>query len=152
MTDRTDPRLELVDDDDGALEYPPTPAQREWIREAVRLELVAQMKPILDAWDKRSVDMLDVLREAADVKAQVRSAVTNIKLAGWAGVFVLVIAAVGLWTVFEGERADRRLFREQEQLRRLEAAQLIIDAAHEDVRRIDDLVREGCRVPPLKVH
>jgi hypothetical protein len=118
----------------------------------VRLELGAQMKPILDAWDARSRDMLDVLREAGDVKAQVRSASTTIKLAGWAGVFVLLLSGVAVWSVLEQERADRRLFREQEQLRRLEAAQLIIDAGHDDVRRIDDLVREGCRVPPLKAH
>ena len=147
MTDRPDPHLELVDDD-GLLEYPPTPAQRQWIREAVRLELGAQMAPILDAWDKRSRDMLDVLREAADAKAQVRSASRTIKLAGWLGVASLLVSGLLIWQVLERERSERRSFRESEQLRRLEAAQLIIDAAHEDVRRIDTLVREACPVTP----
>jgi hypothetical protein len=147
MTDRPDPHLELVDDE-GTIDYPPTEAQRLWIREAVRLELGAQMKPILVAWDNRSRDMLDVLREAGDVKAQVRSATTTIKLAGWAGVFAVIIVGFALWSVLEGERADRRLFREQEQLRRIEAAQLVIDAGREDVRRIELLVRDACPVKP----
>lgn len=140
MTERPD-RLELLEDDD---EHPPTSAQQAWIREAVRVELQQQMRPILDTWDKRSADMLDVLREAADTKQQVRSASTTIKVAGWLGVGVIVICAAALWLVLERERADRREFREIEALRRLEAARLIIDAGHEDVRRIDVLVREAC--------
>lgn len=144
MTDEH-PHLELVDDehtDESAGEPPPTAAQRAWIREAIRAELASQMAPILTAWDLRSRDMLDVLGEAGDSKRQVRSAAATIKVAGWLGVTVLLVCGVSLWFVLERERADRRAFREQEQLRRLEAAQLIIAAGHEDVRRIDDLVRE----------
>jgi hypothetical protein len=148
MTDSHDPHLELAEDDDEALAAPPTSAQRAWIREAVRAELGAQMKPILDAWDQRSRDMLDVLREAADAKAQVRSASRAIKIAGWLGVASLLVSGLLIWQVLEGERTDRRAFRETEALRRLEAAQLIIDASHEDVRRIDTLVREACPVKP----
>jgi len=146
MTDRTDPRLELVIEDDDA--PPPTSTQQLWIRDAVRTELGTQMKPILDAWDKRSADMLDVLREAADTKQQVRSASMTIKLAAWAGVFVLLLTGGAFWHVLERERADRRLFREQEQLRRLDAAQLIIDAGRLDVRHVEALLREGCGVKP----
>lgn len=142
MTDG--PRLELVDEDDDGMP-PPTSTQREWIREAVRVELAAQMKPILDAWDRRSQDMLAVLSEAADAKHQVRSASRTIKLAGWLGVLSLVVSGVMIWQVLERERSDRRAFREAEAVRRLDAAQMIIAAGHEDVRRIDVLVREGCR-------
>jgi hypothetical protein len=136
------PRLELVDEDDDDEHPPPTHAQREWIREAVRAELAAQMAPILAAWDARSLDMLAVLGEAGDAKRQVRSAAMTIKVAGWLGVTVLAISGVALWFVLERERDDRRAFREQEQVRRLEAAQLIIAAGHEDVRKIDTLMRE----------
>jgi hypothetical protein len=143
MTDDT-PHLELVqdDDDDADALPPPTPSQREWIRDAVRAELALQMKPILDAWDRRSQDMLAVLSEASDAKHQVRSAARTIKIAGWLGVISLVGSGFGLWHVLERERADRRAFRESEAIRRLDAAQMIIAAGHEDVRRIDALVRE----------
>lgn len=135
--------LELVEDDDDD-RPPPTPSQREWIREAVRAELAVQMAPILEAWDARSRDMLDVLGEAGDAKRQVRSAATTIKLAGWLGVTVLAVCGVSLWFVLERERTDRRAFRDQEQLRRLEAAQLIIAAGRDDVQRIDTLLRDRC--------
>lgn len=141
MTD-TPLHLELVEDDEPDERPPPTPAQREWIREAVRLELAAQMAPILSAWDARSLDMLAVLGEAGDTKRQVRGAASTIKVAGWLGVIVLVVSGIGLWQVLERERADRRAFRDSEALRRLDAAQMIIAAGHEDVRRIDTLVRE----------
>ncbi len=133
----TDLHLELVTDEAEAALVPPTPSQREWIREAVRAELALQMQPILTAWDLRSKDMLEVLAEAGDSKRQVRSAATTIKVAGWLGILVLVFCAVGLWVVLEQERADRRVFREQETVRRIESAQLVIDAAREDVRRIE---------------
>lgn len=149
MTDP--PRLELVDDDeadDGDDGHPPpTVAQREWIREAVRAELAAQMAPIRTTWDARSRDMLDVLGEAGDAKRQVRSAALTIKLAGWLGVTVLVASGVSIWLVLDSERSDRRAFREQEQLRRLEAAHLIMTAGREDVDRISRLVRDGCAKP-----
>jgi hypothetical protein len=143
MTDT--PHLELVsdDEDDDGLP-PPTPSQREWIRDAVRAELALQMAPILAAWDARSLDMLAVLGEAGDTKRQVRSAALTIKVAGWLGVVALVASGGAVWHVLERERADRRAFRDSEAIRRLDAAQMIIAAGHEDVRRIDALVRDAC--------
>lgn len=149
MTDDNDPRLELLDDDE---EPPPTSSQQAWLREAMRSEMTSQFKPILDTWDRRAADMLDVLKEAADTKAQVRSATTTIKVTGWLAVAVLVIATASLWLVLERERADRRDFREAEAMRRIEAAQLVIEAGREDVRRINDLVREACPVKPAPRH
>ena len=137
------PKLELVQGDDDRDGMPPTALQR-----AVREAVVAQLKPVADAWDARSRDMLDVLAEASDAKQQVRSAARTIKLAGWIGVAALLASGFSIWWVLERERETRRLFRESEQLKRLEAAQLIIDAGREDVRRIDVLVREvGERCP-----
>lgn len=138
------PTLELVQDDgDDRDGMPPTALQR-----AVREAVVAQLKPVAEAWDARSRDMLDVLAEASDAKQQVRSAARTIKVAGWIGVAALLLSGFSIWRVLDQERLDRRVFREQEQVRRLEAAQLIIDAGREDVRRIDVLVREvGERCP-----
>lgn len=136
------PTLELVRDDDD--EQPPLTAMQRAVRDAV----AEQLAPVAAAWDARSRDMLDVLAEASDAKAQVRSAARTIKVAAWIGVAALLLSGFSIWRVLEQERLDRRVFREQEQVRRLEAAQLIIDAGHEDVRRIDVLVRDlGERCP-----
>lgn len=138
------PRLELVQgDDEGDGTPPPTTLQR-----ALRDALDEQLAPVIKTWDARTRDMLDVLAEASDAKQQVRSAARTIKLAAWIGVAVVLLSGFSIWRVLEQERLDRRVFREQEQVRRLEAAQLIIDAGREDVRRIDVLVRDmGERCP-----
>lgn len=135
------PRLEVVQDDD---ETPPLTAMQRAVRDAV----AAQLAPVAEAWDARSRDMLDVLAEASDAKQQVRSAARVIKVAGWIAVAGVLLSGFSIWRVLEQERLDRRVFREQEAVRRLEAAQLIIAAGREDVRRIDVLVREvGERCP-----
>src|SRR5262245_61972145 len=138
------PKLELVPDTDADAEVPPATPLQHALREA----LDEQLAPVLETWDARTRDMLDVLAEASDAKQQVRSAARTIKLAGWIGVAGLLLSGFAIWRVLEQERLDRRVFREQEQVRRLEAAQLIIDAGREDVRRIDVLVRDmGERCP-----
>lgn len=136
------PRLEVVQDDDD--ETPPLTAMQRAVRDAV----AEQLAPVANAWDARSRDMLDVLAEASDAKQQVRRAARTIKLAGWIAVAGVLLSGFSIWRVLEQERIDRRVFREQEAVRRLEAAQLIIDAGREDVRRIDVLVRDvGERCP-----
>lgn len=131
---------------------PPTSTQREWLRQAVHDVLVEQMAPLLSTWDARSSDMLEVLAEAGSARLQVRSAARSIKVAGWLGVLALVAGLASIWIVLEHERDDRRKFRDAEAIRRLEAAQMIIKAGHEDVTRIDELVQgQWCpKVPRRK--
>lgn len=116
---------------------PPTFAQRQLIGEVVLDTLphvqplldhaIAEaMKPVLGTWDARSGDMLDVLREAGEAKAQVRRAVATIKACAWLTVLLMLVAGGCLWVALERERADRRAFRESEQARRREAAELIV--------------------------
>ena len=140
MTDRTEPRrLELLDDD----EPPPTPAQQQWIREAMRIELAEQMKPVLKTWDARSADMLDVLRDAGDARAQVRSAARTIKAASWLGVAAVLASGLLIWQVLVSERAARRAFRAAARQRRNEATQLIIDRMRVEASGINDQLRDG---------
>lgn len=133
MTD--EPVLELVHDAEDDEVPPPTPLQRA-VREA--------LEPVVKAWDERSKDMLDVLAEASDAKHQVRRAVRTIERVSWLGLGILLVTAYSLWLVLERERTARREFRETEQVRRLEAAQMVIEAGREDVRRATALVREAC--------
>jgi hypothetical protein len=119
---------------------PPTPNQRDVIVEAIAVALA----PVATAWDARSQDMLDVLKDAGDARRQVRQAVRTIKVAAWLGVLTMIAGVVSITTVLEHERRDRRSFRQEESLRRLEAAQLVIKASREDAHRVESMLRESC--------
>ena len=137
-------RLELLDDDTP----PPTPAQQQWIREAIHAELVEQLKPIAATWDARSADMLDVLELTVDKRQQVRSAVKAIKVAAGLGVIAFLASGLLIWQVLISERADRRAFREAERQRRVESTQLIIEKMHDEALALDALAaRRDCSKP-----
>lgn len=125
----------------GPLPSEAAPTEGELLRKAVHEALVEQMAPLLTAWDARSGDMLAVLAEAGDARVQVRSAARTIKAAGWIGVLAMIVGLGSIRLVLQSERDDRRKFREAEAIRRLDAAQMIIKAGHEDVKRIDELVQ-----------
>jgi len=126
-------------------ERPPlTPLQREIVASAVdglapvvQAALVQALAPVVTTWDARSSDMLDVLAEAGDTRRQVRVAANTIKLAGWLGVLALVGGILGVYGVLERERDERRKFREVEQLRREDAAELVVVRLRAEARRIE---------------
>ena len=142
MTDER--RLELLDDDDP----PPTPTQQRWIREAIKLELAEQMRPLIKTWDARSADMLDVLGEANHTRQLVVDAAATIRRAGYYKLIVITVALGLILMLFQLERGERAAFREAERLRRTEATQTIIDRMQVEASRIKDRLPDGpCSKP-----
>ncbi len=109
----------------GSEQTEPAPLQA-LVRQAVGEALA----PIGRFLDERSQLMLDVVADAAEARAQVRSAVRTIKITVWLKVALVLGAAVAVTVVLDAERKDRRRAVEMQEGRRDTAVESI--NAHTD--------------------
>jgi uncharacterized membrane protein len=122
--------------------------RRQWVSEAIS----EHMRPLVDAWDARSEDMLAVLREAGDTRIEVRRAARTIRVAAWLGVLAALLTGASLTFVLERSRDAARQDRERARVEQAAAVQQLIEAGREDRRAIEQLVRERIcpTCPPAK--
>lgn len=135
MTDDNPPHAKTLAGMPSPLPAPGT-AAFEQLEAIARMAIANAMRPLLAAWDQRSVDMLDTLREASDARHEVRRAVHTIKVASWLVVLVMLAGVALVVAVLAAERDDRRRFRDFEQARREEVAETVIRRTEAACRRV----------------
>jgi hypothetical protein len=101
------------------------PTARNPLDLAVRQAIAEALAPFGQFMAERSQLMLDVVADAAEARAQVRSAVRMIKVTVWVKVAIVLGASLAVNLVLDGERQDRRRAVEMQEGRRDTAVDLI---------------------------
>lgn len=105
------------------LEGPPTESDELRALERQRRVMGDLFAPVQRAWDDRASDMLAVLADSAQARAEVKSAVRTIRTCAWLGVLALLLVGASVWQVLEHDRAELRKLRELDRLERQAAVE-----------------------------
>ncbi len=92
--------------------------ERSPLQLAVRQAVGEALAPVGRFLDERSQLMLDVVADASEARAQVRSAVRTIKVTLWLKVAIVLGASVAVSMVLDADRRDRRRAVEMQEGRR----------------------------------
>lgn len=83
---------------------------------AARRAIEAVFAPVQRAWDQRAEDMLAVLADSSQARAEVRRAVRTIRICAWCGVLAILLASLTVWQVLERDRRENRNRRELDRM------------------------------------